>query len=906
MLVMLSFLLLFTGIPAITVLADDDLSTEEKYRYLVKEGIFTGFVDGSSHLDATMTREQFAAVLFRLWELPEQTANPAYSDVLKTRWSFKEIQAVTKAGLMKGTGNGNFSPAANVTAEQLAVVLVRGYGLSGSASAKVYGKVSEWAKKEVGVALNKGWIKEQSDYRVNALRSQLVHASYSVYIDLNPSKNPEQEELDVRSVKSIANNSVQVDLRTAARSVAKNQFELEDEDGESVTIIRASLSDDGKRVTLTTDKQSSGKTYTLFIEGEDWSYKVISSDSTKPKVTSHKIMSDAKIEIGFSESVTASSAENKANYSFNNDLSIKSITLSEDKKKVTITTGKQEAGTVYTLTIKGIKDLAGNVMDKRSDLYFGSVVDKTAPTVSKIVLEANTIMLTFNEALDRSTGENEENYGLDGGLGHPQKAVYDEGNKTVALTTADQTPGSIYKLTLNGIKDKAGNLIAANTTFSFAGAGDDEVAPIILQQIDPINENMLELHFNRSLAAVPLSELKVAIVSDNGSSLSTSGWSSYFTLKTSDDKAIRIQFRTKDDGNPALFKQGHVYTAMVTGLSGLQTSSNANSKRFAGINEPNGSPYVTKADAVNKTSITVQFSEPVKNVSIASFHLIDDEGQTIKIASDQLKDKNKIITQLALNLDDELKAGKTYHLSFSKGITDAPGWNGLITQDGSGQKIITFQGTDQDNTAPRIKTVTAKDSHTFEIDFSEPVTGADQAVYTLYNETDQTQVMIRKGTHASYTLSEDRQKVTVSFHVGADDPLHSDKSYKLTYDSGSSLITDLQGKPLDYDEGKQFQGSSRDNARPAISAVEGWSSVLFITLSESVTGNPANAFELLANGKKVTPTSAVLQSRIVTLRHPSITNGTVVSVKFSAQGAESLLDYNKQKPIVNTIFYTVQ
>jgi methionine-rich copper-binding protein CopC len=905
--ILMSVVLLVTAIPVATVLADD-LSTEEKYRFLVKKGIFTGFDDGSSRLHTPMTREQFAAVLFRLWELKKETAKPSYSDVLKTRWSFGEIQAVTKSGLMKGTGNGSFAPASNVTIEQLAVVLVRAYGVSGSSSASVFGKVSPWAKHDVGIALNKKWIPAQSDYRVNALRSLLVEAAFTIFIDMNPNENPEHKKLDIVSVIAVSNNVVQVDLRSAVSSVSIEQFELEQENGRAVSIMRVSLSQDGKRVIITTDWQNDGGVYRLKVDGSTWVYKVSLRDTTKPYVTSIVITADAKIELTFSEPVDKSSAEYKANYTINKNLVIRSVTLSPDNKKVTITTGQQTAATVYTLTVKNVKDLSGNIMDTRTDLHFGSVVDKTVPTVTQITLGENKVILVFSEALDNGTAEREENYVLDGGLGHSWKADYNDGSKTVTLTTAEQTNGKIYTMTLNGIKDKTGNAIASDTKISFAGKGKNSILPLTLQSINAVNENMLDLYFNRSLDNFDLSGLKIEIVTDNGSSVSISDWRYYFVIKQGDDRTIRIQFRKTDQPNPSLFKEGHVYEARITGISGLKTSNNENSKRFAGINETNRLPIVTNVVPVNTTAVTVHFSEAVKNVSPASFRLLDEAGNTLKIASDQLNDRNKIVTQVTLNLEAKLVAGKTYRLGGGEGITDGAGWNGLITQKDSKPYLVSFLGINQDNESPRFKSVTVKDRYTIEIEFTEPVTGAEQNVYALYNETDRTAVNITKDSHAGYHVSEDRQKVTIHLFAGAAGPLRTGKTYTLTYNKDVGRIADLQGERLDTSSGRgevKFTGIDRDNAHPEISAVEGWSSVLFITLSEKVTGIQINSFELIAGGNRITPTSVSLQGNVALLHVTGLNAGTTASVKFSSQAADTVLDLNKQKPVVETVYFTV-
>jgi hypothetical protein len=419
---------------------------------------------------------------------------------------------------------------------------------------------------------------------------------------------------------------------------------------------------------------------------------------------------------------------------------------------------------------------------------------------------------------------------------------------------------------------------------------------------------MLDLYFNRSLDNFDLSGLKIEIVTDNGSSVSMSDWRYYLVIKQGDDRTIRIQFRKTDQPNPSLFKEGHVYEARITGISGLKTSNNENSKRFAGINETNRLPIVTNVVPVNTTAVTVHFSEAVKNVSPASFRLLDEAGNTLKIASDQLNDRNKIVTQVTLNLEAKLVAGKTYRLGGGEGITDGAGWNGLITQKDSKPYLVSFLGINQDNESPRFKSVTVKDRYTIEIEFTEPVTGAEQNVYALYNETDRTAVNITKDSHAGYHVSEDRQKVTIHLFAGAAGPIRTGKTYALTYNKDVGRIADLQGERLDTSSGRgevKFTGIDRDNAHPEISAVEGWSSVLFITLSEKVTGIQINSFELIAGGNRITPTSVSLQGNVALLHVTGLNAGTTASVKFSSQAADTVLDLNKQKPVVETVYFTV-
>ena len=67
--------------------------------------------------------EAEAAVLAEEYGLVKKGS--PFSDVPEDRWSYDAICRCYDAGIMKGTGNGKFSPKGNVTREQLAVVAAK-------------------------------------------------------------------------------------------------------------------------------------------------------------------------------------------------------------------------------------------------------------------------------------------------------------------------------------------------------------------------------------------------------------------------------------------------------------------------------------------------------------------------------------------------------------------------------------------------------------------------------------------------------------------------------------------------------------------------------------------------------------------------------------------------------------
>jgi hypothetical protein len=268
-------LLLGLAIPAAGA---SSLSTEEKFQVLKKQGIMTGFEDGSSRLHETMSREQFATVLYKLLELPRSGSTPTFVDVLKTRWSYTAVQAVRSAGIMVGRGENRFEPTAPVKVEELATVLLKVNNVAANPNVGFAGKVSAWAKAAVGTALSKGWISHRDDYTVHATRGVLVDAIYAVYTGW-------ESALDIKSVDGLNVQTVRVNLKSKTDSAEIGRFSLRDDAGNNVPIYLATVNGDGMSVLLTTGYQLENRTHYLSIDGKAWAYVSARSDMAKPTIT---------------------------------------------------------------------------------------------------------------------------------------------------------------------------------------------------------------------------------------------------------------------------------------------------------------------------------------------------------------------------------------------------------------------------------------------------------------------------------------------------------------------------------------------------------------------------------------------------------------------------------------------
>lgn len=137
-----------------------ELNTTDHIAYLA------GYADGTVKPNDYITREQVATILYRLMTDSSrsmyQSSSNNFSDVKSNRWSNTAISTLVNAGVMKGTGNGLFQPAANMTRAELITALVNITGVSGGRTAFT-DTAGHWASNAINAAASQGWITGYAD-----------------------------------------------------------------------------------------------------------------------------------------------------------------------------------------------------------------------------------------------------------------------------------------------------------------------------------------------------------------------------------------------------------------------------------------------------------------------------------------------------------------------------------------------------------------------------------------------------------------------------------------------------------------------------------------------------------------------------------------------------------------------
>lgn len=96
-------------------------------------GYIYGYPDGSVKPNGSITREEIAAILYRVtnhdYEKPFEVTGVVFPDVEKTRWSVKEIEYMTDKGVILGYPDGTFQPSGKLTRAEFAALIFRFTGI---------------------------------------------------------------------------------------------------------------------------------------------------------------------------------------------------------------------------------------------------------------------------------------------------------------------------------------------------------------------------------------------------------------------------------------------------------------------------------------------------------------------------------------------------------------------------------------------------------------------------------------------------------------------------------------------------------------------------------------------------------------------------------------------------------
>ena len=150
--------------PPVVEIPDDvptGLNGKDHYAYII------GYGNNDVRPQNNITRAEVATIFFRLLTDETREANMtksnSYNDVKDGDWFCCAVSTLSKMGIIKGYEDGSFKPNDPISRAEFAAIAAR-FDPNGDKTPASFSDVtSHWAKDEISIAANHGWIKGYED-----------------------------------------------------------------------------------------------------------------------------------------------------------------------------------------------------------------------------------------------------------------------------------------------------------------------------------------------------------------------------------------------------------------------------------------------------------------------------------------------------------------------------------------------------------------------------------------------------------------------------------------------------------------------------------------------------------------------------------------------------------------------
>ena len=173
---------------------DDDalgLNTTDHFAYIV------GYGNGEVRPQNNITRAEVATIFFRLLtdDVRDEnlTKTNRYSDVAATSWYNTAVSTLSSMGIITGYPDGTFRPDAAITRAEFAAIAARFDNDGDKTAAKFSDIATHWAKDEISIAYNNGWITGYPDGTFGPQRD-ITRAETMTLVNRVLNRQPETED----------------------------------------------------------------------------------------------------------------------------------------------------------------------------------------------------------------------------------------------------------------------------------------------------------------------------------------------------------------------------------------------------------------------------------------------------------------------------------------------------------------------------------------------------------------------------------------------------------------------------------------------------------------------------------------------------------------------------------------
>ncbi|MCH3965056.1 MAG: cell wall-binding repeat-containing protein [Clostridium sp.] len=515
---------------------------------------------------------------------------------------------------------------------------------------------------------------------------------------------------EIKSIEAKDDGTVKVnfdrpmDAKTAVKSgyykingktIPSDAVALKEDDTQvKITKVSGLLNKNSNTISISDDVKDA---YGNHVEDDTNESFTLEEDTTKPTVTSIYALDDDTIRVKFSKDVDALYATNKSNYKLKDndgtDITgeIDNITVPGDDKIedgdttdiVDINVGEDLTDSQYTLTVKNIQDTAKtpNVMDDYTDTFDGAEDVKAKADAYKV--DADTIVIVFNKAMDSSTLDDTDSYEYVNEKGDtktlPSSAdvTVNDDNKSVTIDLSDTSlatddgdksdENTIKSIYATGIKDEDGNSLSTgnNGGTLVAYDGGTTVKPTSLSVKYDGDDLKADVSFTQPIDEDTADKTDFTLNGQTPSTIGVDGSKVTLTFDSDDDDDSRTDTlinKVKAGGIEAKLNiVGEVNDILgkpVT-ASDVQVYSYDAAPKLIINKDGNDVQNWTATSTSNEADIKVEFDTPIEISSVKPSDFTFNVGGTTVDASSASADGNTVTFKFTGSDFNDLKAEAT-------------------------------------------------------------------------------------------------------------------------------------------------------------------------------------------------------------------------------------------------------
>lgn len=565
-----------------------------------------------------------------------------------------------------------------------------------------------------------------------------------------------------------------------------------DNDNENNVEITTEAMDRGKYYRLTVNNiADQRKSANVMTKADTWTFKGVREDDDAPELSKVTAISKDKLVVEFADDsrIDENSVLDTANYTLTRgtaDLDVEAVQTLKNETgifRALLQVEAMEAGKTYGLEVAGIADEFGNSISEDSKSFAPKVADFASAALVKVIVNSKTsISLTFSKELDEASAENIGNYSIDGGIGTPLAATLESDGITIELTVNELKNGEKYDLTVDGVKDLAGNTLkfTKQDIIATSDSNWDTEAP---ELEDAYAEN-------RYVAALKFSE-EVKFAAGTELWLKGGGYTAASPLKLKAKTLVEnntvVEFLLFVDGEWAELEEKEEYTI-------IKLSSSTGT----GITDLIGNKFVMPDedytfDGSDADPDYARF-ESYEQTNESTFEVKMSKNVIFKNAADRATEEAEV-NGFRITIDDnvvsfvgEIEEDEEYVFDLRKFLTDERGM-AVVNDEVDDSPVVNrtvLVGESTDNDEPYMIGAKAIDNVTIEIEFSENIASASVEYFDIENVDTDKNVSI-----ASLEIDKKIVTLTLSTH------LEGRYEYGLTLDGGK--VADFAGNKAKED-----------------------------------------------------------------------------------------------------------